>query len=175
MTKPKENKARDRRLEKGEEELLLASCRLCTNPYFEPMVIVAIETTMRKGEILGIERDNLNLTKRTIYLPITKNGEGIEVPLSTTAIAALNRIRTPISDKLFPLPKPTLRGLWNRACRHPRISNLHFHDLRHEATSRFFEKGLNIMEVSAITGHKNLKILKRYTHLKAEDLALKLG
>ena len=122
-----------------------------------------------------MERANLNLTKRTIYLPITKNGEGRGVPLSTTAIEALNRIPTTISGKLFPIPKPTLRGLWSRACRRAGISNLHFHDLRHEATSRFFEKGLNIMEVSAITGHKDLKMLKRYTHLKAEDLALKLG
>lgn len=55
------------------------------------------------------------------------------------------------------------------------IIGLHLRDLRHEATSRLFEKGLNIMEVSAITGHKDLKMLKRYTHLKAEDLALKLG
>jgi integrase len=46
-----------------------------------------------------------------------------------------------------------------------------FHDLRHEATSRFFEKGLNPMQVAAITGHKTLQMLKRYTHLKAEDLA----
>ena len=144
MTKPKENKARDRRLEKGEEELLFASCGYCTNPYFEPMVLIAIETAMRKGEILGMERANLNLTKRTIYLPITKNGEGRGVPLSTTAIEALNRIPTPISVKLFPIPKPTLRGLWSRACRRAGISNPHFHDLRHEATSRFFEKGLNL-------------------------------
>ena len=55
------------------------------------------------------------------------------------------------------------------------IKNLRLHDLRHEATTRFFELGLNIMEVSTITGHKDLKMLKRYTHLKAEDLALKLG
>jgi integrase len=55
------------------------------------------------------------------------------------------------------------------------IKNLRLHDLRHEATTRFFELGLNIMEVSAITGHKDLQMLKRYTHLKAEDLALKLG
>ena len=47
-------------------------------------------------------------------------------------------------------------------------------DLRHEATSRFFERGLNVMEVAAITGHKDLRMLQRYTHLRAEDLALKL-
>ncbi len=55
------------------------------------------------------------------------------------------------------------------------IENLRFHDLRHEATTRLFEKGLNIMEVASITGHKDLRMLRRYTHLKAEDLALKLG
>jgi integrase len=54
------------------------------------------------------------------------------------------------------------------------LGTLHFHDLRHEAASRLFEKGLNVMEVATITGHKNLKHLQRYTHLRAEDLALKL-
>lgn len=51
------------------------------------------------------------------------------------------------------------------------VVNVRFHDLRHEATSRLFEKGLNVMEVAAITGHKTLDMLKRYTHLRAEDLA----
>ena len=73
------------------------------------------------------------------------------------------------------LPYFLVRGLWGRACSRAGISDLHLHDLRHEATTRLFELGLNIMEVSAITGHKDLKMLKRYTHLKAEDLALKLG
>ena len=55
------------------------------------------------------------------------------------------------------------------------LVNLHIHDLRHEATSRFFERGLNPMEVAAITGHKTLQMLQRYTHLKAEDLAKRLA
>ncbi len=55
------------------------------------------------------------------------------------------------------------------------IEDLRFHDLRHEATSRFFEKGLREMQVAAITGHKTLQMLKRYTHLKAEALAKLLG
>jgi integrase len=62
-----------------------------------------------------------------------------------------------------------------RATRRANIEDLRFHDLRHEATTRFFEKGLNIMEVASITGHKDLRMLRRYTHLKAEDLAQKLG
>jgi hypothetical protein len=59
-----------------------------------------------------------------------------------------------------------------RAIRRAGIEDLRFHDLRHEATTRLFEKGLNIMEVASITGHKDLRMLRRYTHLKAEDLAL---
>ena len=62
-----------------------------------------------------------------------------------------------------------------RAIRRAGIQDLRFHDLRHEATTRLFEKGLNIMEVASITGHKDLRMLRRYTHLKAEDLARKLG
>ena len=61
-----------------------------------------------------------------------------------------------------------------RAARNARIDDFHFHDLRHEATTRLFERGLNIMEVATITGHKDLRMLRRYTHLKAEDLAKKL-
>ena len=175
ITKPKENKARDRRLEEGEEERLLLSCRQSRNPYLLPFVIVATETTMRRGELLGLERHHLNINNRTAFLPMTKNGDSRTVPLSTRAIATLSELPIHISGKVFPLSETALRGLWNRACRRAGINNLHLHDLRHEGTSRLFELGLNIMEVSTITGHKDLKMLKRYTHLKAEDLALKLG
>jgi len=175
ITKPKENKPRDRRLENDEEERLLLACSQSRNPYLLPFVIVATETTMRRGELLRLERQHLNLNNRTAYLPMTKNGDSRTVPLSTRAIATLNKIPIHISGKVFPLSETALRGLWNRACRRAGINDLHLHDLRHEGTSRLFEKGLNIMEVSTITGHKDLKMLKRYTHLKAEELALKLG
>ena len=175
ITKPKPNAPRDRRLEAGEEERLLAACSEARNPYFKALVVVAIETAMRRGELLGLERQHLKVNNRTAYLPMTKNGDSRTVPLSTRAIATLNDLPVHISGKVFPLSETAIRGLWGRACRRAGISDLHLHDLRHEATTRLFELGLNIMEVSAITGHKDLKMLKRYTHLKAEDLALKLG
>lgn len=68
-----------------------------------------------------------------------------------------------------------MKRSYMRAIRRAGIKDLRFHDLRHEATTRLFEKGLNIMEVASITGHKDLRMLRRYTHLKAEDLARKLG
>ena len=66
-------------------------------------------------------------------------------------------------------------GALLRLCKRKGIENLHFHDLHHEATSRLFEKELNPVEVATITGHKNTKMLMRYTHLRAEDLVGRLG
>ena len=68
-----------------------------------------------------------------------------------------------------------IKKAFSRATRRAGIEDLHFHDLRHEATTRLFERGLNIMEVSSITGHTDFRMLRRYTHLKAEDLAKKLA
>jgi integrase len=77
---------------------------------------------------------------------------------------------------VFPgLTAEAVKRAFIRAMHRAGIENLRFHDLRHEATSRLFERGLNIMEVASITGHKDLRMLRRYTHLRAEDLAKKLG
>ena len=76
---------------------------------------------------------------------------------------------------LFTYTASGLSGAFLKLCRKVKIEDLHFHDLRHEATSRLFEKGLNPVEVAAITGHKHTKMLIQYTHLRAEDLVGKLG
>ena len=86
-----------------------------------------------------------------------------------------DRPRNIRSDQVvFPLHFEALKSSWRRACSRAGISDLRFHDIRHVATSRFFEKSLNVMEVAAITGHKDLRMLQRYTHLRAEELARKL-
>jgi len=175
IRKPKENPQRDRRLDGEELKRLLVSCGDSANHWFCPLVITAIETAMRRGELLGLEWQHVDLDKRTAYLPITKNGTSRTIPLSLKAIETLQHLPRDISGRVFPLSATALRGLWARACKRAGIEDLRFHDLRHEATSRFFEKGLNVMEVAAITGHKDLRMLQRYTHLRAEDLAVKLG
>jgi len=76
---------------------------------------------------------------------------------------------------LFSYTARGLSGAFLRLCKKYELDNLHFHDLRHEATSRLFEKGLNPVEVATITGHKDTRILMRYTHLRAEDLVRRLG
>ena len=175
VSKPVEPKGRDRRLELGEEQSLLNAVSQSQNIWLAPLVEIAIETAMRRGELLSIEWSDVDLDRRTIHLENTKNGSPRTVPLSGRALEILNTMPRDISGRVFPTNAMALRGLWRRACKRANIDNLHFHDLRHEATSRFFEKGLNVMEVAAITGHKDLRMLQRYTHLRAEDLAKKLG
>jgi integrase len=175
IRKPTGTNQRNRRLEDGEESRLLASLSLSENRWLHPLVRFAIETAMRRGELLSLKRFNVNVSKRYVHLPDTKNGESRNVPLSPTALSILNDIPVDDTNELvFPVHYEGLKGLWKRALKRADITDLRFHDLRHEATSRFFEKGLNVMEVAAITGHKDLRMLKRYTHLRAEDLALKL-
>ena len=109
--------------------------------------------------------------------PRYKDGDSRDVPLSPVALELLrDLLRNKTPDQLvFPIHYEALKSAWRRTCSRAGIIDLRFHDLRHEATSRFFEKGLNVMEVAAITGHKDLRMLQRYTHLRAEDLARKLG
>jgi integrase len=100
-------------------------------------------------------------------------------PLKKGAASETNRLRAlprNIHGQAFPcVTTEAIKRAYIRAVRRAGIEDLRFHDLRHEATTRLFEKGLNIMEVASITGHKDLRTLRRYTHLKAEDLAKKHG
>lgn len=175
---PKASRARDRRLRGDEEKRLLEACRKSRSAQLEKITIVAIETGMRLGELLSLVWEHVDLKNQIVYLPETKNGNSRDVPLSTRAVEVLRLLPRNIkNDRVFYEWRraDSIGNLWRRALKRADIDGLRFHDLRHEATSRFFEKGLNMMEVAAITGHKTLTMLQRYTHLRAEDLAAKLG
>ncbi|VAW74114.1 Shufflon-specific DNA recombinase [hydrothermal vent metagenome] len=131
---------------------------------------------MRQGELIRLRWEHINLEHRTAHLPDTKNGESRTVPLSTTAIQVLPALPQSVHGPAFSgTTTEAIKRAYIRAVRRASIENLRFHDLHHEATTRLFEKGLNIMGVASITGHKDLRMLRRYTHLKAENLARKLG
>lgn len=178
---PANSRARDRRLQdaengsNSEETRLLTACRRCRNPYLLPIVRIALETAMRQGEIVRLRWQYVNIKRRTAFLPDTKNGEPRAVPLSSVAITVLTTLPRSINGEVFPgVTAEAIKKAFIRATHRAGIKDLHFHDLRHEATTRLFERGLNIMEVSSITGHRDLQMLRRYTHLRAEDLAKKL-
>lgn len=174
IIKPSPNKARDRRLEEGELERLEAALSKVKNLYIKPAFLFAIHTGMRRGELLSLTWANVDLTNRTAYLPLTKNGDSRTVPLSSYAIDILKELSSRSGTRVFPITANALRLAWERVRDRAGIGDLHWHDLRHEAVSRFFELGLTIPEVSLISGHRDPRMLARYTHLKPEAVALKL-
>lgn len=178
IKKPRQPKGRERRLADFEESILLSACKASRAILLHSLVVLALETAMRLGELLKLTWDDVDISKRTATLWDTKNGDKRIVPLSSNALNVIEKLpRNITNNRLFWTwsAKDGVANVWRRTCKKAGISNLHFHDLRHEATSRLFEKGLNVIEVSSITGHKSLQMLKRYTHLKAEDLAKKIG
>lgn len=174
VKRPAPPKARQRRLEGGEYVSLERASSQTKNPYLWPLVILAIETGMRRSELLGLTWDNINLKNRTAYLPNTKNGSSRTVPLSSKAVSVIRSLGN-LQANLFPVSDNAIRLSWDKLKKRAKLDDLRFHDLRHEAISCFFEKGLSVAEVALISGHKDPRILMRYTHLKAEDVALKLA
>jgi integrase len=176
VRRPPQGRPRNRRLQGDEEQRLLGACRDARNAWLVHFVALAIETGMRRSELLGLLWPNVDLERRIAFLPVTKNGESRGVPLSSRAVTILRGLPASSNGRVFgELTTDALKQSFKRAVRRAGIAGLRLHDLRHEATSRFFEKGLNVMEVASVTGHKTLQMLKRYTHLSVTDLATRLG
>ncbi|HKR44039.1 MAG TPA: site-specific integrase [Paraburkholderia sp.] len=180
VRRPSQGTPRERRLSATEEAKLMAACGATQNPFVRPIIVLALETAMRRGEIVGLEWERVHLRDLSVQLTLTKTGKPRGVALSSRAIAELAALRPTADEELkgrvFPgLTPNALKLAFRRAVERAGIADLHFHDLRHEATSRLFEKGLSVMEVASITGHQDVRMLRRYTHLQVRDLARKLG
>lgn len=168
IKKPKENPARDRRPSVDELKVLFND----PNP-ISFIVKLAIETGMRRGEIASIEEQHL-IGITGLHIPETKTDTPRTIPLTEDAYKAVRLLLEHKDD--HPSFRPgSITQAFGRACKRHNITGLRFHDLRHEATSRFFELGLNPMEVASITGHQDLRMLRRYTHIKVEHLLTKLN
>ncbi len=187
IRKPSAGEGRDRRLAKHEQEKLLSAVDQHTNPMLGWIVRIAIETGMRHSEILGLRRSQIDLTKRVARLSDTKNESARTVPLTRMATAAfsqaLNNPIRPFDTDLIFFGEPGKSGkrspyqfskTWQVIKKSLGMADLHFHDLRHEAVSQLVEAGLSDQEVASISGHKSMQMLRRYTHLRAEDLVKKL-
>lgn len=215
VKRPDKARARERRFSAEEESYLLAALtggerqadgtfsKGARNPWLLPLVQLAMETAMRRGELLALEWENVDLKRQTAHLPDTKNGDARTVPLSTKAVAILSALPKTEADEREPDVRRTgrvfettalaLRKGFTRAIKRAQeqyivdckaakckplsgfLTDVHFHDTRHEAASRLAERLSNVLELSAVTGHRDLRMLKRYYHPRAEDLAKKLG
>ena len=166
IKKPKDTQRRERRLTDYEYRFLVKGNS--SHKHLQAIIELALETGMRRGEILRIHPNNIGSQILTIHQ--TKNGYTRTIPLSRWALSILQSSQLP-----FPVTANALRLAWDRLKKKGNIKDLHFHDLRHEAISRFFEKGLSVAEVSLISGHRDVRQLFRYTHLKAEDILKKVS
>lgn len=175
VRKPKPSPGRERRISPREERQILRYAHEHPNRELKAIFVLAIETAMRQGELLKMSWEYVNIKSRVVRLPDTKNGTIRDVPLSLRARDILVGLGQKSSGKVFSYTSNGFKSTWRFMMKKLGIENLHFHDARHEAASRLFELGtLDMMEIAAITGHKSLSMLKRYTHLKATTLARKL-
>lgn len=179
VRKPAEGKARDRRLNATEWSALERECRKSRNPWLVHALALAVETAMRQGELLNLEWEHIDRKRRLALLLDTdkiKNEEARAVPLTSRALEVIDALPHSTTGKVLPVERLTLYHAFVAACKRANIADYTWHDLRHECLSRLAERGdLSVLELAAISGHKTLQMLKRYTHLQAENLARKLG
>lgn len=146
------------------------------------IVRFAIATAMRQDEICRVVWPDFNPQRKVLTIkdrkdPRDKKGNHQTIPLlavsgyDATALIEEQRLSSGGNrDHIFPYNGKSVGTAFRRACRDLKIVDLHFHDLRHEGTSRLFEAGFSIKQVALVTGHKDWKMLRRYTHLKPDSL-----
>lgn len=197
VKKPKEPRGRVRYLSEdstgsdgkiidGERTRLLKACRASKNPYLYPVVVLALSTGMRQGEIMGLTWDDVDIHQGRITLRETKNGEIRVVPLVGKAkelLKAHSKVRSLETNLLFPgkpkkgddgkaIYKPIeLRSPWLASLKVAEIENFRFHDLRHSAASYLAMNGASLAEIAEVLGHKTLQMVKRYAHLSEAHTA----
>lgn len=180
IRKPSGSNERDRRLRDGEYDQLAEALSKSDNPWVRPAFDLAIETSLRQGMLVALRWDWIDLSRQVIWIPAASRrhankGVPAAMPLSLKAVAVLQSLPRSTDGRVFPTTQNAIVCVWKKTLKRLGIDGLRWHDLRHEAASRLFEKGLNPMEVASITGHKTLTMLRRYTHLQPEALARKLG
>lgn len=174
VKKPIVRNERSRRLSDTEIEAIL---RASGSRQLRSMIVLALETCMRRGELVGLSWGDLDLFKRVIHLRDTKNGRSRLVPLSRRAIQLLAEMHKERSDTeyVFGISKDSVSQAFERACARSGVLGARFHDLRREGISRLAERGFGIIEVAAVSGHRDLRTLSsRYIRLNIAELAAKL-
>lgn len=177
VKKPSSPQGRNRILSDDERGRLIYAAKQINNrvTWLEPLILLALETGMRRGELLGLNIKNIDLYKQVALLELTKNGDSRYVPLSLAAVAIIKNLPLTSDGRLFPINAHCVFPVFNRARNRAKLEDFHFHDLRHTAITHMAEKLPNLLELSSVTGHRSLKMLQRYYHPDPESLAKKLG
>ncbi len=178
VSKPKEPRGRERFLSDDERHRLLDACKASSSRWLYTVVVVALSTGMRSGEIMGMRWPQVDLKRGQVLLRDTKNGASRAVPISGLALTLLEsaaKVRRIDTDLVFFRNPPTKAGQavkpvdlkkpWTTAVAKAKLSDFRFHDLRHSAASYLAMNGASTIEIAAILGHKTLHMVKRYSHL----------
>jgi integrase len=175
LIKLKESKGRDRILNTEEAGRLLAACRESQNPYLYCIILMAITTGMRQGEILKLEWNHVDLEAHIAHIKETKKGRPRSVPLVLEIIEELKKLygcRNPVKPLVFAsktaFGKIDIKKAWQVAARKAGLSDVHFHDMRHTYSTEASKQGASTIELSTAMGHRTLQMLDRYTHMQAE-------
>jgi integrase len=179
VTFPKLPRGRVRFLSDEERERLLSACRESTDPMLYPVVILALSTGMRAGEVLGLTWDRVDTKQGRILLEETKNGERRLVALRGHALEVMTdyaKVRRLGTDMVFPgrrNPKQpaNVRRAWVEALERAGVGDFRFHDLRHSAASYLAMNGATLAEIAEVLGHKSLAMTRRYAHLSEAHTA----
>ena len=154
-----------RRIQDKDLELILQYTKDHNNIYLHPIIVLALETAMRRGEILSLKWADIDFKRGLITIENTKNGYPRIIPITDKSYNILKNLKV-INEYVFPLTTNSLRLMYQRLCK-KLFLKIRFHDLRHEAISRLFEKGNTIPEIAAVSGHRTLSQLFRYAHPKS--------
>lgn len=173
IAKFSEKMGEPRFLSDEERERLLKIVFESKSPYLKYIVILALSTGARQGEILNLRWNNIDLNGNKIVLFETKNGEKRVLPLKRKALEMMKELfskRDYETDLVFPSPKDKniavqIRDSWETSLKRANIKNFRFHDLRHTAASYLAMNGATPSEIAEILGHKTLQMVKRYSHL----------
>ena len=161
---------RERRLATGELEKLLEASQKARNRHVTAIIEFTLETALRRSELIAAVWANIDLENRILTIPKSKNGHMRKIILTKRAVEILHqRLRASDSNLMqdqtvFPVTANALQQVWKRVTKRAEIADLHFHDLRHEAISRYFEMGLTLPEVAQQSGHRDFRMLFRYSH-----------
>ena len=178
ISKPKESRGRVRFLSEDERQRLLAACRQSRNKYVHIVVVLALSTGGRRGELLNLRWPDVNLKRGLLTFRETKNGETRSVPLTSYALDILTQLaqmRRPDTTLLFPDAtgkRPlSIRDAFEEAVKRAGVVNFHFHDTRHTFASYLAMNGASLMEIAEVLGHKTLQMVRRYAHLSEAHTA----
>jgi integrase len=165
---------RERRLKEGELERLIFASRSCRSGLIAPIILLALETGMRRGEILCLKWEDVEYKEpSSLFIPHSKNGHARSIPLTKASRDVLDTVPR-IHARVFPISPNALRLAFERLRNRAGATDLRFHDLRHEAISRFFERGLTVPEVAHLSGHRDMRMLFRYAHPLQKEILRKL-